>query len=107
MVTKNKELADKARFLASQSRDKAPHYQHSCIGYNYRMSNICAGIGRGQMQVLNERIKAKREIFNNYTRILKNVPGIFPITCPLFPVRLFDLCSPLIDHLQKNKDLLR
>jgi len=77
LVTKTKELADKARFLASQARDKAPHYQHSCIGYNYRMSNICAGIGRGQMQVLNERIKTKREIFNNYTKILKNIPGIF------------------------------
>jgi len=77
LVTKTKELADKARFLASQARDKAPHYQHSCIGYNYRMSNICAGIGRGQMQVLNERIKTKREIFNSYTRILKNIPGIF------------------------------
>jgi dTDP-4-amino-4,6-dideoxygalactose transaminase len=77
LVTKTKELADKARFLASQARDKAPHYQHSCIGYNYRMSNICAGIGRGQMRVLNDRIKTKREIFNNYTRILKNIPGIF------------------------------
>ncbi|HEY6978645.1 MAG TPA: aminotransferase class I/II-fold pyridoxal phosphate-dependent enzyme [Chitinophagaceae bacterium] len=77
LVTKTKELADKAWFLASQARDKAPHYQHSCIGYNYRMSNICAGIGRGQMQVLNERIKTKRDIFNNYTRILKNIPGIF------------------------------
>jgi dTDP-4-amino-4,6-dideoxygalactose transaminase len=77
LVTKTKGLADKARFVASQARDKAPHYQHSCIGYNYRMSNICAGIGRGQMQVLNERIKTKRDIFNNYTRILKNIPGIF------------------------------
>jgi len=77
LITKTKELADKARFLASQARDKAPHYQHSCIGYNYRMSNICAGIGRGQMRVLNERIKTKREIFNNYTRILKTIPGIF------------------------------
>ena len=77
LVTKTKELADKAWFLASQARDNAPHYQHSYIGYNYRMSNICAGIGRGQMQVLNERIKTKREIFNNYRAILKNIPGIF------------------------------
>ena len=52
IVTKTKELKDKAIFLATQARDNAPHYQHSEIGYNYRMSNICAGIGRGQMEVL-------------------------------------------------------
>ncbi|HRI22197.1 MAG TPA: aminotransferase class I/II-fold pyridoxal phosphate-dependent enzyme [Panacibacter sp.] len=76
LVTKNKILADKARFLATQARDKAPHYEHSQIGYNYRMSNICACIGRGQMHVLNERVKKRREIFNAYEKILKNCPGI-------------------------------
>ncbi|GAB3203734.1 dTDP-4-amino-4,6-dideoxygalactose transaminase [Pontibacter aydingkolensis] len=64
LVSTNEEWIKKARFLATQARDNAPHYQHSHIGYNYRMSNICAGIGRGQMEVLQERVDARRE---NYT----------------------------------------
>ena len=58
-----------ARKLATQARDDAPHYQHSMIGYNYRMSNICAGIGRGQMEVLPERIEQRRSNFNRYLRL--------------------------------------
>ena len=58
-----------ARKLATQARDDAPHYQHSMVGYNYRMSNICAGIGRGQMEVLPERIKQRRSNFNRYLRL--------------------------------------
>lgn len=76
LASENKEYADKARFLATQARDPAPHYQHSHIGYNYRMSNICAGIGRGQMIVLPERIKQRRNIFQQYQQKLKNFPGI-------------------------------
>jgi dTDP-4-amino-4,6-dideoxygalactose transaminase len=76
IVSKNKELINSARFLATQARDKAPHYQHSQIGYNYRMSNICAGIGRGQMVVLNERVEKRREIFRKYKNLLNNIPGI-------------------------------
>jgi dTDP-4-amino-4,6-dideoxygalactose transaminase len=66
LVSKNKSYVDKARFLATQAQDPAPHYQHSQIGYNYRMSNICAGIGRGQMEVLPERIMQRRRVFEFY-----------------------------------------
>ncbi len=66
----------KARFLATQSRDPAPHYQHSQIGYNYRMSNVCAGIGRGQMEVLPKRIEQRRANYNFYRNALKNFAPI-------------------------------
>src|SRR5690606_37190551 len=56
LVSKNEEAIKHTRFLATQARDAAPHYQHSHVGYNYRMSNVCAGIGRGQMEVLTERV---------------------------------------------------
>lgn len=68
--------ADEARFLATQARDQAPHYQHSHIGYNYRMSNISAGIGRGQMEVLDRRIQQRRAVHEWYRRVLKDTPGI-------------------------------
>jgi dTDP-4-amino-4,6-dideoxygalactose transaminase len=66
----------KARFLATQARDAAPHYQHSHIGYNYRMSNVCAAIGRGQMEVLNDRIKQRRSNFDFYCSQLAAIDGI-------------------------------
>ncbi|MFP4088586.1 MAG: DegT/DnrJ/EryC1/StrS family aminotransferase [Desulfobacteraceae bacterium] len=66
----------KARFLAAQARDDAPHYQHSHVGYNYRMSNIVAGIGRGQMEVLPSRVERRREINQWYRNLLAHVPGI-------------------------------
>jgi dTDP-4-amino-4,6-dideoxygalactose transaminase len=69
-------LISQARFLATQARDAAPHYQHSHIGYNYRMSNVCAAIGRGQMKVLEDRIAARRENYKFYQEILSTVPGI-------------------------------
>ncbi|MGV8092844.1 MAG: DegT/DnrJ/EryC1/StrS family aminotransferase [Mangrovibacterium sp.] len=76
LVCRTKEEARKTRFYATQARDNAPHYQHSEIGYNYRMSNICAGIGRGQMFVLEEHIARRREIHDLYTRLLAGVKGI-------------------------------
>ncbi|MEP6465946.1 MAG: aminotransferase class I/II-fold pyridoxal phosphate-dependent enzyme [Parafilimonas sp.] len=76
VVSKNKKYIDKAKFLATQARDPAPHYQHSHIGYNYRMSNVCAAIGRGQMIVLNDRVKSRRQVFENYKSLLKDIPGI-------------------------------
>lgn len=72
LVTSEKELADRARFLATQARDPAPHYQHSVIGYNYRMSNILAGVGRGQLKVLEERVQARRDIFRRYSEAFAN-----------------------------------
>lgn len=76
MISDSKEVVDKARFLATQARDNAPHYQHSHIGYNYRMSNVCAGIGRGQMQVLDERVMQRRANYAFYVKALGDLPGI-------------------------------
>lgn len=70
LVTKSKEFADQARFLATQARDPAPHYEHSTFGYNYRLSNICAAIGVGQMEVLDDRVAARRAIFERYKAAL-------------------------------------
>ena len=66
LLSDNEEMIEKARFLATQARDSAPHYQHSHIGYNYRMSNVLAGIGRGQLEVLNDRVAARRNNFQRY-----------------------------------------
>ncbi|MBS4172936.1 aminotransferase class I/II-fold pyridoxal phosphate-dependent enzyme [Bacillus sp. FJAT-49736] len=76
LVSDNVEELKKARFLATQARDPAIYYQHSQLGYNYRLSNVLAGIGRGQLEVLDERIKRKREIFQLYENELKNLPSI-------------------------------
>lgn len=67
---------EKTVFLSTQARDDAPHYQHSVIGYNYRMSNIAAGIGRGQMEVVSDRVEARRQNHLFYEKIFKNIPGI-------------------------------
>ena len=72
LISDNPEYCEHALFLATQARDQAPHYQHSHIGYNYRMSNISAGIGRGQMEVLNERIAKRRENYFFYRKALKD-----------------------------------
>jgi pyridoxal phosphate-dependent aminotransferase EpsN len=76
LVSHDKAIVDKARFLATQARDKAPYYQHSEIGFNYRMSNILAAIGRGQLTVLPERIAARRRNFEFYQRALGDLPGV-------------------------------
>ncbi len=70
LVTRHKQWADEARFLATQARDPAPHYEHSTFGYNYRLSNICAAIGLGQMEVLDARVARRREIFTRYQAAL-------------------------------------
>lgn len=76
LVCSTEEEAKRTKFFATQARDNAPHYQHSHIGYNYRMSNICAGIGRGQMLVLEDHIARRREINRLYRELLKDMPGI-------------------------------
>lgn len=76
LVSDDAELIAHARKLATQARDPAPHYQHSEIGYNYRLSNILAGIGRGQLQVLEERVQARRRNFDYYHERLGRLPGI-------------------------------
>ena len=75
LVCKTEKDKKKAIFLATQARDDAPHYQHSEIGYNYRMSNILAGIGRGQMEVLDKHISLRRDMNLFYKNIFKNMEG--------------------------------
>jgi dTDP-4-amino-4,6-dideoxygalactose transaminase len=76
LVSNEKNLVERARFLSTQARDAAPHYQHSQIGYNYRMSNVCAGIGRGQMEVLSDRVEKRRSNFHFYRQKFANFSDI-------------------------------
>lgn len=76
LVCRSQEDKDKAVFLSTQARDNAPHYQHSHIGYNYRMSNITAGIGRGQMEVLPNRVEARRAMHKFYTDLFADINGV-------------------------------
>lgn len=82
LVSDNEEFINKARFLATQARDPAPHYEHTEIGYNYRMSNIVAAIGRGQMEVLQKFVDQCRKINNQYRERLADLPGIDFLTEP-------------------------
>jgi dTDP-4-amino-4,6-dideoxygalactose transaminase len=76
LVAKNEDWIKRARFLATQARDAAPHYQHSEIGYNYRLSNISAGIGLGQLKVLDDRVRQRRANFEFYLAAVGHLPGI-------------------------------
>ncbi len=76
LVASTKVIKDKTVFLATQARDNAPHYQHSEIGYNYRLSNICAGIGRGQMEILEKHVKLRREMHDFYVNFFKDIEGV-------------------------------
>lgn len=82
LVSHTKEDRDHAVFLSTQARDDAPHYQHSHIGYNYRMSNICAGIGRGQMEVLNQRVAARRKMCDFYVDLFQDIAGVHVFVAP-------------------------
>ncbi len=76
LLSADKSMIDRAKFLATQARDPAPYYQHSEIGYNYRMSNVVAGIGRGQLEVLPQRVETRRKINSWYREVLKDAPGV-------------------------------
>ena len=76
LVSHDESLARRARYLATQARDPAPHYQHSVVGYNYRMSNVLAGIGRGQLRVLDDRVRRRRAVCSYYQSRLAEVPGV-------------------------------
>lgn len=76
LVSHTQEDKDKIVFLSTQARDNAPHYQHSHIGFNYRMSNIVAGIGRGQMEVLRDRVEARRGMHDFYVEVFKDIDGV-------------------------------
>jgi dTDP-4-amino-4,6-dideoxygalactose transaminase len=82
LVAKTSAHKEKAVFFATQSRDQAPHYQHSEIGYNYRMSNICAGIGRGQMEVLDAHVSLRRDMHAFYVLLFQSIPGVTVFTAP-------------------------
>jgi dTDP-4-amino-4,6-dideoxygalactose transaminase len=76
LVSDDPEIVAQAKFLATQARDPAPHYEHTTIGYNYRLSNVLAGIGRGQLRVLEDRVEARRRNFQIYQQALGDIPGI-------------------------------
>jgi len=76
LASSDKKLVERAHFLAHQARDNAPHYEHTTFGYNYRMSNIVAAIGCGQMEALADRVKRRREVFDTYEKGLSDIPGI-------------------------------
>ncbi|GGG53347.1 pyridoxal phosphate-dependent aminotransferase [Epilithonimonas arachidiradicis] len=76
LVVKNRKYKDKAVFLSTQAKDEAPHYQHSELGYNYRLSNICAGIGRGQMEVLDQRILERRANHEFYKKVFEDIEDV-------------------------------
>lgn len=82
LITTEEGLAKQAVYLATQAKENAPHYQHSQMGYNYRMSNVSAGIGRGQIEVLETRVKQRRDIFNFYKNHLQEIEGISFLTEP-------------------------
>lgn len=82
LVSANAGVVKEARFLSTQARDEAPHYQHSKIGYNYRISNLCAGVGRGQMEVLAQRVQQRRDNFQQYYNKLGTMRGIHFVTEP-------------------------
>jgi pyridoxal phosphate-dependent aminotransferase EpsN len=76
LVSEDAGLVERARFLASQARDPAPHYQHSAVGYNYRLSNVLAAIGRGQLRALPERVAVRRRVAGHYRSALGHLPGV-------------------------------
>lgn len=82
LICPNEEMSRKALFYATQAREPFPYYQHECVGYNYRMSNICAGIGCGQMSILHEHIAHHRYLAACYQTLLRDVPGISVHTNP-------------------------
>jgi dTDP-4-amino-4,6-dideoxygalactose transaminase len=104
LVSEDGDLMAKARFLATQARDPAPHYQHSEIGYNYRMSNILAGVGRGQLTVLDDRVKARRRIFDHYREGLHDIKGVGWLPEPDWSFSTRWLSVMTIDPELKSRD---
>lgn len=105
LVTKSNEIKDKTVFLATQARDNAVHYQHSEVGYNYRMSNICAGIGRGQMEVLDKHIAIRRANHEFYKNNLSEITGINFLEEPdgIFSNRW--LSCILVNNIEKREEI--
>src|SRR5699024_2285152 len=80
LVSHDADYIDRAHHLATQAKDPAPHYQHSTLGYNYRMSNLSAGVGRAQLEALDDRVRKRREIFERYKDKLASLPGVHFLT---------------------------
>lgn len=102
LTGKDQAAIARSRFLASQARDPAPHYEHTHIGYNYRMSNICAGIGRGQMEVLAKRVEQRRSNYQHYLNTLGDLPGVTFVAEPAGSFSNRWLSTILIDPAQSN-----
>ncbi|WP_217495964.1 aminotransferase class I/II-fold pyridoxal phosphate-dependent enzyme [Mangrovivirga cuniculi] len=106
LMSKDKEQIEKSKFLATQARDQAPHYQHSTIGYNYRLSNISAGIGRGQMEVLDERIKQRRAV-NSWYKDMFSGNGFDFLTEPEGYFSNYWLTTALLEDTPFDREELR
>ncbi len=107
LVSKEDKIAAQARFLSTQARDAAPHYQHSHIGYNYRMSNICAGIGRGQMEVLPERVLQRRYNHEWYRKAFAQLDGIKFLVEPEGYYSNRWLTTIRVDHTSVDREKIR
>ena len=103
LLSNNTDAIEKARFLSAQAKDHAPHYQHSQVGYNYRMSNISAAIGVGQLNVLNERVAARRANHDFYMELFQGIPGINFLPEPTGYISNRWLTCVLIDPVQTGK----
>ena len=103
LVSKDKAVKEKAIFLATQARDNAPHYQHSHIGYNYRLSNICAGIGCGQMEVLDKHIELRRQMNLFYKDLFSTSEGITVFTEPSDQLRSNHWLSCIVVDPEKSR----
>lgn len=107
LVSTKSEVAAQARFLSTQARDAAPHYQHSHIGYNYRMSNICAGIGRGQMEVLPERVLQRRANHEWYEKKFAQLEGLQFLKEPEGYYSNRWLTTVVVDHASIDREKIR
>lgn len=107
LVTQTLEEKNKAVFLSTQARDNAPHYQHSEIGYNYRMSNICAGIGRGQMEILDKHVDLRREMNRFYQEIFKEKEGVTVFSEPNSDYFSNHWLSCIVIDPEKNNGITR
>ena len=107
VVSDNDDAIKKLRFWATQSREPARHYEHKEIGYNYRMSGVCAAIGRGQLKTLEERVSTKREIYNKYKKELESLPiTMMPVTKKCAPNYWLSVLTINPDSQVKPDDII-
>lgn len=107
LIAQTQKCKEKAIFLATQSCDKAPHYQHSEIGYNYRMSNVCAGIGRGQMEVLDQHLHLRRAMHDFYGTLFEGIAGVTVFEVPTADYFANYWLTTILIHPEKTKGITR